>query len=109
VKPDLSLEVPRADALGRVHFIGIGGVGMAGSPGGCWPAASRERQRRQGVRDHRCAGGLGATVHIGHDAAHLRDADTVVVTSAARETNPELVEARRRGLLCSTARRRSPP
>ncbi len=30
VKPDLALDVPPAEALGRVHFIGIGGVGMAG-------------------------------------------------------------------------------
>jgi UDP-N-acetylmuramate--alanine ligase len=30
VKPDLTLRVPPADRLGRVHFVGIGGVGMAG-------------------------------------------------------------------------------
>src|SRR3954471_11937018 len=42
---------------------------------------------------------LGATVHVGHDATHVAGADTLVVTSAARESNPELAEARRRGLL----------
>ena len=30
MKPDLALDVPPAEALGRVHFIGIGGVGMGG-------------------------------------------------------------------------------
>jgi UDP-N-acetylmuramate--alanine ligase len=30
MKPDLSLDVPPADRLGRVHFIGIGGAGMSG-------------------------------------------------------------------------------
>jgi UDP-N-acetylmuramate--alanine ligase len=100
VKPDLSLEVPPADALGRVHFIGIGGVGMAGlarvllargvpvSGSDATASATTDALRT-----------LGATVHIGHDAAHVGDADTVVVTTAAREENPELVEARRRGRL----------
>jgi UDP-N-acetylmuramate--alanine ligase len=100
VKPDLSLEVPPAAGLGRVHFVGIGGVGMAGiarimiergvTVSGSDASASA-------VLDALRA--LGATVHVGHDAAHVAAADTVVVTSAAREGNPELVEARRRGLL----------
>jgi UDP-N-acetylmuramate--alanine ligase len=37
-------------------------------------------------------------VHVGHAAEHVGDADTVVVSTAIRETNPELVEARDRGL-----------
>jgi UDP-N-acetylmuramate--alanine ligase len=41
---------------------------------------------------------LGADVHAGHSAGHLGDADTVVVSSAIRDANPELAEARRRGL-----------
>jgi len=41
---------------------------------------------------------LGATVHQGHDAAHLGDAELVVYTAAAQTDNPELAEARRRGL-----------
>ncbi len=44
---------------------------------------------------------LGVTCHLGYAAAHLGDlgpGDTVVVTTAAREDNPEVLEARRRGL-----------
>jgi UDP-N-acetylmuramate--alanine ligase len=41
---------------------------------------------------------LGARVHVGHEAANLGDADTLVVSSAIREDNAELSEARRRGL-----------
>jgi UDP-N-acetylmuramate--alanine ligase len=41
---------------------------------------------------------LGATVHQGHEASHLRDAELVVYTAAAQVENPELAEARRRGL-----------
>jgi UDP-N-acetylmuramate--alanine ligase len=40
----------------------------------------------------------GVRVAIGHDAKHLGDPEVVVVSSAIPETNPELAEARRRGL-----------
>ena len=40
----------------------------------------------------------GATVHEGHDAANVGDADLVVITSAATKDNPEIVEAQRRGI-----------
>ncbi len=40
----------------------------------------------------------GVTVHVGHDAANLGDAATVVISSAIRADNVELAEARRRGL-----------
>ena len=100
MKPDLTLSVPPADRLGRVHFVGVGGVGMAG-------IARIMLERGVPVTGSDAAdsptlhalAALGADVHVGHDAAHVAGADTVVVTSAARETNPELVDARRRGLL----------
>ena len=41
---------------------------------------------------------LGARVEVGHDPAHLGDADTVVVSTAIRPDNPELATARERGL-----------
>ena len=41
---------------------------------------------------------LGAQVWVGHDAGHVDGADTVVVSTAIRDTNPEVVESRRRGL-----------
>ncbi|MER7544149.1 UDP-N-acetylmuramate--L-alanine ligase [Actinomadura sp.] len=92
-------EVVPADALGRVHFIAIGGAGMSG--------VARIMLRRgmavsgSDARDSELLaqlGDLGAKVFVGHDAAHVGDADTVVVSTAIRETNPELVAARERGL-----------
>jgi len=85
--------------LGRVHFAGIGGAGMSG-------IARIMLARGVGVSGSDSAGsevldtlaGLGAKVHVGHAAAHLGDADTLVVSSAIRDDNPELAEARRRGL-----------
>ncbi|GLZ10607.1 UDP-N-acetylmuramate--L-alanine ligase [Actinomadura sp. NBRC 104425] len=92
-------EVVPAGELGKVHFIAIGGAGMSG--------VARIMLRRgipvsgSDARDSELLaqlGELGAKVFVGHDAAHLGDADTVVVSTAIRDTNPELVAARRRGL-----------
>ncbi|WP_242902040.1 UDP-N-acetylmuramate--L-alanine ligase [Actinomadura terrae] len=92
-------EVVPAGELGRVHFIAIGGAGMSG--------IARIMLRRgiavsgSDARDSallRQLGDLGARVFVGHDAAHVGDADTVVVSTAIRESNPELVAARERGL-----------
>ncbi|RYE74867.1 MAG: UDP-N-acetylmuramate--L-alanine ligase, partial [Myxococcales bacterium] len=41
---------------------------------------------------------LGATCFVGHDAAHVGDADTLVVSTAVREDNPEVVAAMAAGL-----------
>ncbi|MET9481624.1 UDP-N-acetylmuramate--L-alanine ligase [Streptomyces sp. NPDC006638] len=82
-------------ALERPHFIGIGGAGMSGiakilAARGAKVAGSdaKESETAQALR------ALGATVHIGHAAAHLADdASCVVVSSAIRADNPELVRA----------------
>ncbi|OZB61283.1 MAG: UDP-N-acetylmuramate--L-alanine ligase [Lysobacterales bacterium 14-68-21] len=79
----------------RVHFIGIGGVGMSGiaevlhnlgyAVSGSDKSNSATAQR---------LAGLGIDVRIGHEAAHVGDADVVVTSSAIRADNPELVAAR---------------
>ena len=86
--------------LGRVHFVGIGGAGMSGIARVLLArGATRVGQRRQRLVAHHAAlTALGATVHVGHDAAHVDGADTVVVSTAIRQDNPELVAARERGL-----------
>jgi UDP-N-acetylmuramate--alanine ligase len=100
VKPDLSLEVPAADRLGRVHFIGIGGAGMSGIARillarGVAVSGSDAKDSR-GLAALRA---LGADVHVGHAAEYVAGAATVVVSSAVRENNAELVRARSGGLL----------
>jgi len=90
--------VPLED-LGRVHFAGIGGAGMSGiarimlargvSVSGSDSAASAALTELEA---------LGARVHVGHRAEYLGEADTLVVSSAIRQENPELAEARRRGI-----------
>jgi UDP-N-acetylmuramate--alanine ligase len=82
-----------------VHFVGIGGIGMSGlaevllelgypvsgSDLRCTPITSRLAER-------------GAQIWEGHDAAHVDSAKAVVVSSAVRPDNPEVLEARRRGI-----------
>jgi UDP-N-acetylmuramate--alanine ligase len=87
------------DELGRVHFVGIGGAGMSGIARimlARGTQVSGSDSAASATLDELAA--LGARVHVGHAAGQLGDADTLVVSSAIRESNPELAEARRRGL-----------
>ena len=92
-------ELLAAELLGRVHFVGIGGAGLSGIARimlarGVTVSGSdaKDSPTLQALRD------LGATCHVGHAASHVEEADTVVVSTAVREDNPEVVEARSRGL-----------
>src|SRR3954451_21475002 len=88
-----------ADALGSVHFIGIGGAGMSGIAR--IMLARGQRVSGSDAKDSRTLAALralGAEVYVGHAVEHLGDAQTVVVSTAIRERNPELVTARERGL-----------
>ena len=97
IKPDFSQPVP--EDLGAVHFVGIGGSGMSGIARillgmGHKVTGSdlRDTSNVAALRD------LGAEIHIGHDAKHLGNPDTVVVTSALWPTNPEYLLAKERGI-----------
>lgn len=87
-------------AMDRPHFIGIGGAGMSGiakilAQRGAKVAGSdaKESATAEALR------ALGVTVHIGHAAEHLAaDATSVVVSSAIRKDNPELVRAAELGI-----------
>lgn len=92
-------EILPADRLGHVHFVGIGGAGLSGIARimlarGLTVSGSdgTDSPTLQALRD------LGATVHLGHAAEQVHGADTLVVSTAVREDNPEYVEARRLGL-----------
>ncbi|MBB5789738.1 UDP-N-acetylmuramate--L-alanine ligase [Jiangella mangrovi] len=88
-----------AEKLGRVHFVGIGGAGMSGIArillARGVPVSGSDAKDSGGLAGLRA---LGAEVHVGHDAANVGLAETVVVSTAIRENNPEVVEARARGV-----------
>ncbi|MBB3396306.1 MULTISPECIES: UDP-N-acetylmuramate--L-alanine ligase [unclassified Rhizobium] len=87
------MKMPKA--IGLVHFIGIGGIGMSGIAEvlhnlghrvqGSDQADSANVQR---LRDK------GIEVFVGHKAENLGDAEVVVVSTAIKKNNPELVAAR---------------
>lgn len=87
------MKMPKA--IGLVHFIGIGGIGMSGIAEvlhnlghrvqGSDQADSANVQR---LRDK------GIEVFVGHTADNLGDAEVVVVSTAIKKNNPELIAAR---------------
>jgi UDP-N-acetylmuramate--alanine ligase len=88
------------ERLGRVHFVGVGGAGLSGIAQ--IMLARGVRVSGSDAQDSPVLAvlrTLGATCWVGHDATHVRDVDTVVVSTAVRASNPEVVEAQRLGRL----------
>ena len=91
------MKMPKA--IGLVHFIGIGGIGMSGIAEvlhnlghrvqGSDQADSANVQR---LRDK------GIEVFVGHTADNIGDAEVVVVSTAIKKSNPELIAAREKHL-----------
>jgi UDP-N-acetylmuramate--alanine ligase len=81
----------------RIHFIGIGGIGMSGiaeillTMG--YPVSGSDL-RRSAVTDRLV--GLGARIFEGHSASNSAASDVVVTSSAVSPNNPEVLEARAR-------------
>ncbi|MBI1859600.1 MAG: UDP-N-acetylmuramate--L-alanine ligase [Deltaproteobacteria bacterium] len=83
----------------KIHFIGIGGIGMSGIA---------ELLRRHGFlvtgsdkgegESVRILRKLGIPIAIGHDARNIEGAELVVISSAVRAENPEVMAAQGRGI-----------
>lgn len=96
---DVPDDIPPAEDLGHVHFVGIGGAGLSAiarimvergiSVSG---SDANDSSLLQSLRE------AGATCHVGHDAAHVDGADTVIVSTAVRGSNPEVRAALDRSL-----------
>src|SRR5687768_705836 len=83
----------------KVHFVGIGGAGMSAIAKGLLERGTGvSGSDLKSSRAMTVLGAMGAEVHVGHDAAHVDEADLIVVSAAIPENNPELVAARRQGL-----------
>lgn len=86
-------------AQSKVHFIGIGGIGMCGLAEllhnmGAQVSGSDLADNVQTQRLVK----LGVKVYKGHQASHISDVDVVVYSSAVMYDNPEFAEARRRSI-----------
>jgi UDP-N-acetylmuramate--alanine ligase len=84
---------------GRVHIIGIGGIGMSAyaeiMTARGYPVQGSDQKDGPNLR--RLAA-KGIKVFASHDAANLEGAEAVVISSAVKESNPELKAAREKGL-----------
>lgn len=83
----------------HVHFVGIGGIGMSGIARVLlemsWKVSGSD------LKSSSITGGLeemGARIYVGHRAENVVGADVIVLSSAIPEENPEVVEAKKRGL-----------
>ena len=95
--------------IGKIHFVGIGGIGMSGiaevlhtlgyavQGSDISESANVQRLRENGIE-----------VSIGHDAANLGDARVVVVSTAVKRDNPEVLAARARLIPVCAAPKCSP-
>lgn len=95
--PIQTIDIPEMRRIRRIHFIGIGGVGMSGiaevlltqgykitgSDLACTPMTQRLSE-------------LGAAIRYRHHADHVQGADVVVISSAITDTNPELKAAQQK-------------
>ena len=92
-------ELLAAEALGGVHFVGLGGAGLSAIARIMLerglPVSGSDAQDSPALESLRA---LGALAYVGHAADQLGEAETVVVSTAVREDNPEVVAARKRGL-----------
>ena len=92
------MKLPRN--LGSIHFVGIGGIGMSGiaevlanldyavTGSDVAESANVRRLRDKNIK-----------VTVGHDAKNIDGASVVVVSSAIKRDNPELIAARAKRLL----------
>jgi UDP-N-acetylmuramate--alanine ligase len=83
----------------HIHFVGIGGIGMSGIAEVLANLGFRvtgSDQKKSEVTAH--LEELKVEITEGHDAANVGDAHVVVRSTAVRDDNPEIVEARRRSI-----------
>lgn len=95
------METKHDNEFNSIHFIGLGGVGMSGialvAAKYGYTVSGSDLKQSKILRKLEQA---GVKVYIGHDSAHIAEVepDLIVVSSAIRENNPELVAARERGI-----------
>lgn len=84
------------DQVKQIHFVGIGGVGMAGIAEVClssgFSVSGSDIKDNPPVQHLRA---LGAKIQLGHDEAYIQQSDVVVVSTAISADNPEVVYAKK--------------
>ena len=84
---------------GHLHFVGVGGIGMSGIAEVLLNLGYRVSGSDLMSSDiTERLGKLGVEIFVGHDPENIAGADVVVVSSAVRPENPEIVAARQNGI-----------
>jgi UDP-N-acetylmuramate--alanine ligase len=95
--PEKKPDVNAMRRIQRVHFVGIGGSGMGGIAEVIlnlgYQVSGSDIQENSVTRR---LIGLGADIALGHDAKNIKDVDVIVISSAVKDDNPEVVAARDR-------------
>ncbi len=85
--------------IGKIHFVGIGGIGLSGMAeilhNMGYEVQGSDMKANAMVKKLQNA---GVKVFVGHDAANIEDASLLVLSSAVKENNPEVIEAKKRHL-----------
>ncbi len=84
-------------ANSQVHFLGIGGIGMSGIAEllhkmGATVSGTDMKENEQTKRLQ----AMGVQIYFGHQADNIQNCDVVVYSSAVKQDNPEMLEAKRR-------------
>lgn len=83
----------------KIHFVGIGGISMSGLASVL--LSSEYKVSGSDFKESTMLDKLraqGAEIHIGHKAENLNNVDTMVVTAAIANDNPEIIEAKAQGI-----------
>jgi len=102
VKIDKNIKFPEEIVKGSdkvVHFVGLGGIGMSGLAK--FLLELGYKVSGSDIKDGPTmfsVSGHGGTVLVGHTAKNIQNASLIVVSSAIKESNPEIIEARKRNL-----------
>jgi UDP-N-acetylmuramate--alanine ligase len=97
--PICSREAPVFSRIRNIHFVGIGGSGMSGIAEvliNLGYSVSGSDLKRSATTDR--LAGLGARIFEGHRAENVAEVNVVVTSTAVRADNPEVSDARRRGI-----------
>ena len=93
--PQAMVEKYGMDRIRRIHFVGIGGVGMSGIAEVLinlgYSVSGSDLQMNASAKR---LSSLGAEIFLGHSADNVKSAEVVVISSAVNNTNPEVETAR---------------
>ncbi len=85
--------------IGRIHFVGIGGIGMSGMAEILhnlgYDISGSDQQEGPILKRLRT---MGVAVHVGHEATHIQEATVVVKSTAVPLSNPEIIAAKQHGI-----------